>query len=250
MKRIIGAVLSASLLLGLGAVSLERRTDNASGATDPTAAGAPVTEQSQSLASDQVKVVSLPSYAYGLLKAVTEPLPSLQVMQRAVAAADLPGTSEAPLMRLLGAPLTTAGLGPVRIGMSVEEAAAAGIELIPLEPQSRGDCQSLRLKDSLEPISFMVVQDRIIRIDVWQGSVLETKSGAKVGVSEADILKFYPDRIEAVANPATGGKSLIFTPTGEGEDLYRLVFETDASGQVVGFRAGQFPAVTWPRGCS
>jgi hypothetical protein len=242
MKRIIGPVLAASLLLGLGAVSLERRTNHPAGAA---AAGQP-----QPSASSPAKVNSLPSHAYGLLKAVTEPLPSLQIMQRAVAAADLPGSAETPLMRLLGSPLTTAGLGPVRIGMSVEEATAAGIELIPLEPQSQGDCQALRLKDSLEPISFMVVQGRIIRIDVWQGSLLETKSGAKVGVSEADILKFYPDRIETVVSPSTGGKLLIFTPTGEGEDLYRLVFETDAGGQVVGFRSGQFPAVTWPRGCS
>ncbi|HIK46268.1 MAG TPA: hypothetical protein IGR64_15515, partial [Leptolyngbyaceae cyanobacterium M65_K2018_010] len=55
--------------------------------------------------------------------------------------------------------------------------------------------------------------------------------------------------LEVLPNPVTRGKTVIFKPKTPGEDLYRLVFETDERGRVVQFRAGQFPSVTWPEGC-
>ncbi|MDA0674719.1 MAG: hypothetical protein O3C67_13570 [Cyanobacteria bacterium] len=95
----------------------------------------------------------------------------------------------------------------------------------------------------------MVVDNHVIRVDVWPGSPLKTASGIAVGSTETEILEAYADYIEAAPNAYTGGQVLTFVPQESGLDLYRLVFETDAKGEVIQYRTGQFPAVTWPDGC-
>lgn len=180
---------------------------------------------------------------------VIESLVSLSTVQRSLAAAE--NDSDQPLsdLELLTAQVTTTGLGPIKIGMSVEEIQAGGIDLVPSDGKTAsGNCQYYQVKGLVEPIEFMAVDDRIIRVDISPGSFAETLSGAKIGTSEADILNLYGDQIEVVPLMA-GGNQLIFTPSDPGEDLYRLVFQTDASGTVIQYRAGQFPAVTWPQGC-
>ncbi|HEY9735157.1 MAG TPA: hypothetical protein V6D06_02705 [Trichocoleus sp.] len=243
MNRTIGAAaIAAGFLLTLGFLEAERHPQTVA---VPVAQTTAPTHTQPALASSDF----LPSQAYRLQQAVSEPLLSLPAMERAVAASDLSGQPETPLKKLLTAQLTTGGLGPLRLGMTVADAASAGIELVPLEGSSRGECQYMRIAESFEPIGLMVVDGNIIRIDVWPGSLVKTKSGAQIGSTEAEVRNYYKDRIETLANPATGGKYLVFTPSGAGEDLYRLVFETDAAGSVVEFRSGQFPAVTWPEGC-
>lgn len=243
MNRIVGAAaVAACLLLTLGFLEAERR---------PQELAVPVAQTTTSVNPPRATAKGhfLPPQTHRLMQAAAEPLLSLPSMERAMAASAPSGESDNPVKKLLTAPLTTAGLGPLRLGMSVADAAAAGVELVSLEGNSRGECQYMRVAESFEPIGLMVVDDHIIRIDIWPGSLVKTKSGAQIGSTEAQVLAYYKDRIETVANPATGGKYLIFKPSGAGEDLYRLVFETDAAGTVVEFRSGQFPAVTWSEGC-
>lgn len=185
-----------------------------------------------------------------LRQGVAGPLLSLRAMERAMAASDKATGDLSPLEDLLLSEITTAGLGSIKIGMTLQEAQAVGLPLVPLEPNQRGECQYFRLKESLEPISFMVIDGRIIRIDVWPGSLIKTRSGAGIGSSEADILAYYPGRIEVESVPHRPLKYLTFTPEDGDETLFRLVFEVDAQGRVVKYRAGQFPAVTWAEGCS
>ncbi|MBD0335840.1 MAG: hypothetical protein ICV62_10150 [Cyanobacteria bacterium Co-bin13] len=245
MKRTLRIVSAASisLLLAIGVLAYERRSRSDESPSFP-AVEAVATPANLQPASTQL----LPFHAYELMSAVAQPLLSLPLMKRAVAAT-ASSTAATPLSKLLAAQLTTVGLGQIRIGMTVEEVAQAGLDLVPLDGNARGECQYLRVAEGLESVGFMVVDDQIIRVDVWPGSSIETKSGIKIGASEADILKYYEGRIETAPNPESGGKYLVFTPSGEGEDLYRLVFETDAEGRVVAFRSGQFPAVVWPEGC-
>lgn len=243
MNRTVGAAaVAAGFLLTLGFLEAERQPQSVAVSVAQTAAPS---RTQPAIASSFV----LPSQAARLMQAAAEPLLSLPAMERAMAASDLPDRTETPLKKLLTAQLTTAGLGPLRLGMTVADAAAAGIELVPLEGSGRDECQYMRVAESFEPVGFMVVNDQIIRIDIWPGSLVTTKSGAQIGSTEAEVQDYYKGRIEAVANPSTGGKYLVFTPSGAGEDLYRLVFETDAAGNVVEFRSGQFPAVTWAEGC-
>ncbi|HEY9881155.1 MAG TPA: hypothetical protein V6D29_22040 [Leptolyngbyaceae cyanobacterium] len=210
-----------------------------------------VTQQASTPAADQVLQPELPSYSLSWVRAITEPIFSLRAMQRSVAAANSSTVTgkTTPLEKLLTAELTTRGLGPIRIGMTIAEAAKTGIRLVPMNTRDTGECQYLRPADTLEPIGFMVIDDRIIRIDIWPGSLTQTKSGVRIGSTEAEIYDYYPGQLEAEANPKTQGKIMTFVPSDTGENLYRLVFTTNAQGQVAEFRAGQFPAVTWPAGC-
>ncbi len=189
------------------------------------------------------------SQASILLSGVIAPLYSLPLMKRAIAASPDFNASDVPALAILNEPIKTTGLGPIQIGMTTAAVAATGLALEPVEGGDQGECRYYRIQGHSEPIGLMVIDDRILRIDVWPGSLTKTPRGAKIGSSEADLVRFYGDQLEATANPTTLGKTIIFKPRDPGEDLYRLVFETDDQGKVVQYRAGQFPSVTWPEGC-
>lgn len=185
-----------------------------------------------------------------LLQGVVAPLNSLRLMKRALAqSGEADGLASLPLLAILNEPLKTTGLGPIQIGMTLAELEDVGLTPIAMAGSDNGACQYYRIKGNSEPIGLMAVEDRILRIDVWPGSLIETRSGAKIGSTEADLIRIYGNRLEATPNPVTLGKTIVFTPRDPGEDLFRLVFETDDRGEVVQYRAGQFPSVTWPGGC-
>lgn len=187
-------------------------------------------------------------YPLRTLRIAAAPLAHLPQMQRAIAAL-------VPETFADGAPVGEAnirltGFGPLRVGMTLDEAETAlGVPLLPLGSNVSGECAYYQPDFKTQAIGFMAVDERIIRIDVWPGSTIATTSGATLGSTEADIHDLYPKQIEESPNPYTQGKFLTFVPQSAEHQLYRLVFETDASGKVVQYRAGQFPAVTWPDGC-
>ncbi|WP_008308486.1 hypothetical protein [Leptolyngbya sp. PCC 6406] len=188
-------------------------------------------------------------YTLQLLRIAAEPLAYLPVMEQAVAAT-LP-TILADGSLLEEAEVTLTRLGPLRIGMTVEEGAdALGLPLVPLGANAGGDCAYYQPNVRNAAIGLMVVDNRIIRIDLWEGSPITTASGLKIGSTEAEVLELYPNQIEITPNPYTEGHVLTFTPVDADLKLYRFVFETDGSGKVIQYRAGQFPAVTWPDGCA
>lgn len=187
-------------------------------------------------------------YTLKLLRVAGEPFAYLPLMEQAVAATLPTVLADGSLLK--EAEVTLTGLGPLRVGMTVEEGAdALGLPLVPVGSNVAGSCAYYQPNVKDAALGLMVVDNTIIRIDVWEGSPLQTASGIQVGSTEADVLAVYPDYIEAAPNPYTGGKVLTLVPTEPGLDLYRLVFETDASGTVIQYRTGQFPAVTWPDGC-
>ncbi|MGB3312540.1 MAG: hypothetical protein WBG32_10030 [Nodosilinea sp.] len=184
-----------------------------------------------------------------LLSGVLAPLKSLRVMQRAIALAPETDIDATPILALLAADLKTTGLGPIRIGMDLEDLEAAGLTPVAIAEASNGQCQYYRIQDYGEPIGLMAIDDQILRVDIWPGSLTTTRSDIKIGSTERDLVRVYGEQLEATANPVTLGKTVIFTPQDPGEDVYRLVFETDEQGRVTQFRSGQFPSVTWAEGC-
>ena len=149
------------------------------------------------------------------------------------------------------AKVTIAGLGPIQVGMTLVEASkAAEIAFVPVGGSASLVCRYFQPKEGPEGIGLMVVNDHIIRIDIWPGSSITTLSGAGINSTEAEIEALYPGQIEVSSHKYTGGQYLTFIPEDAGAKLYRLVFETDVEGRVTQFRAGQFPAVTWVEGCT
>jgi hypothetical protein len=150
------------------------------------------------------------------------------------------------------AQLALTQLGPVRIGMTLEEAArAAGRKLVEHYSAGEGnDCAYYQPEGTPDNVFFMVTEGRIARIDIESPNIT-TLSGAKIGDTEARIKTLYEGQMETQPHPyVPGGKSLIFVPEDPQERIYRVVFETDASGMVTRFRNGKQPEVEFTEGCS
>ena len=145
--------------------------------------------------------------------------------------------------------ITIGGLGAVRVGMTVEEAqAAAGLELVG-EPDVRinEDCYFIS-PVGLDGVSFMVSGGTIARVDIVSGPIT-TRSGAGIGSTEQEIKNLFGDQIVVSPHAYVEGNYLTFVPVDEGDDRYRVVFETDGR-EVTQYRAGRVPEVEYVEGCA
>ncbi len=157
--------------------------------------------------------------------------------------------------------ISIGGLGPVMLGMTIQEAAnAAGVSFVTAPFSQSTVCQyylpenfdadkSVRT-GPIDGIGLMVVNEQVIRIDIWPGSPVKTRSGIGIGSTIDEVKAAYDGKLEVTDHPYTDGNYLTLDSEASGTNLYSLVFETDNSGKVVQFRAGQVPAVTWTEGCS
>lgn len=240
MKRVslVGsAALLSTFVLGVVMVNYPATTTYADPTADrPVSHKADVTQQPLTQSFRSLQVTAAKSLAY------------LPLMKRAIALTNPEISPGANVFAEAEVRLT--GIGPLTIGMTLEEATdALGIPVVPLGSNVSGECAYYQPDTVAQALGLMVVDNRVIRVDIWPGSSLATVSGATIGMSEADLKAQYPDQIEEVPNPYTQGKFLTFVPQDPEFSIYRMVFETDAQGTVVQYRTGQFPAVTWPDGC-
>ena len=145
--------------------------------------------------------------------------------------------------------VTTGGLGPIRIGMNPQEANVAagyGLQLDFVDDS----CSYLMAAPVLDNVGFMVFEGTIGRVDIFPGSNITTRSGAKIGMTEAKIKSLFGDKIVISGHPiVAGGKYLTFVPTDEQDKNFRVIFETDANGIVTSYRAGRRLEVGWIEGC-
>jgi len=141
------------------------------------------------------------------------------------------------------------GIGPVRVGMTVSQAAkAAGTRLVGDSPNN--SCYYVSPQGERKHIGFMVSGDRIARVDIYKGSKITTVKGAKIGDTEARIKSLYPGQIQVTPHKyVTGGHYLTFVPKDRSDRNYRVVFETDGQ-RVTQFRSGKLPEVEYVEGCS
>jgi hypothetical protein len=139
------------------------------------------------------------------------------------------------------------GIGPVRVGMTVAQASkAAGTRLVRSNPQLPGSCFYVKPQAGPQGLEFMVLNDRIIRVDINKGR-FTTVSGAKIGDTEARIKSLYGGRLQ-VRNDYGSGHVMTFVPQAAADKNYRLVFNTDGN-RVTRFRVGQLPQVDYEEGC-
>lgn len=146
--------------------------------------------------------------------------------------------------------VTTGGLGPVRIGMNPQEANVAVGYALAVDQFISGNCYYLSPEPVIDDVGFMVNNGTIARVDIY-GNDVTTRSGARVGMTEQQILDLFGEKIqESPHEYITGGKYLIFVPVDDRDKDFRVVFETDANGIVVTYRAGRVPEVLWIEGCA
>ncbi|MGB7708668.1 MAG: hypothetical protein WBL95_03830 [Microcoleus sp.] len=147
------------------------------------------------------------------------------------------------------------GIGPIRVGMTVDEASrAAGVRMVKTLSAGRTEeyCAYFELEGGPKGISFMVINNRIPRVDISNERVTTIK-GAKIGDNEERIFSLYPGQIKATRHPYQGlpprnGKYLTFVPKDAADKNYRIIFET-ANNRVMRFRSGKIPEVDYIEGC-
>ncbi len=149
--------------------------------------------------------------------------------------------------------VTEFGIGPLRAGMTVSEAARMVGGSFAASPAPGGggeNCGYATWREAPAGVTVMLDKDLVARVDVSSGSVATSK-GARIGDTEARIKELYQGRVVVTPHEYTDGHYLtVNAAPGSGEDRrYALVFETDGN-RVTRYRGGKLPQVGWVEGCS
>lgn len=149
--------------------------------------------------------------------------------------------------------VTLSGIGPVRAGMSVAQAAQAAGQRLVRDRDDAGDsgCHFVYPEHGPDGVGFMVQKGRIVRVDIGQEARIATVQGIHIGDTEARIRALYPGQITAERHPygSLTDHYLVLTPKDFVDKKYLLIFETTAL-RVSSFRSGLKEAVQLIEGCS
>jgi hypothetical protein len=139
--------------------------------------------------------------------------------------------------------VTTAGIGTLSFGMTVQQAQVAiGTRLLTETGGApTGQCYYVKAEQGPDGVFFVVSSSTIERVDIRSGAV-KTRSGLGIG-STIDQLK-----TALGAQLQISGTTAVFVPTSANDANYRVIFETDGT-KVVSYRSGKVPLVTAARAC-
>ncbi len=172
----------------------------------------------------------------------------------------------APRGLTANSPVALTSVGPVVVGMTLDQiSAAAGVELTrqPDYDQAVAENNCAYVSPSTipgyipppdsgnkSPLAFMMVDGKLARIDILGGD-FATAQGIKVGSQEKEVLEAYGNGQPLPARPFIGPpyRYLTATPKQEKDKNYRMVFESDGA-KVVNYRVGQLPQVEHKQGCT
>jgi hypothetical protein len=142
--------------------------------------------------------------------------------------------------------LSMSGLGAVRAGMSVDEVLPlldwSGLE----RKQRAGGCWYLRY-DGPAAFRLMIVDDRVVRIELTGATRLHTFAGAGIGTTEAELRRMYGSRLDVQPHKYVSGGHTLTLRSGAGTEGLR--FETD-KGAVTAIQAGPWDQLNLVEGCS
>ena len=236
-----GIVAGALALGGLGFVLLadgeQRLTTTPAPTTTAVAGDGTVTTNTAAVVPTTTGAV-VPTTTRPVVPTTTSPSP--------------PATTTTPVRQerlSAGSRLSLDGIGPVDIGMTIDEAseaAGAPIRILP-NPPFNPECHYAEAA-GIPEVKFMVINGRIARVDA-SGRVT-TVSGMGKGSTEDAVKQTYPGRIEVQRHPyVPTGRYLVYVPADPDLAHLSMIFETD--GRVVTtFRAGMKGAVAQIEGCS
>jgi hypothetical protein len=91
------------------------------------------------------------------------------------------------------------GIGPIRVGMTVDEASrAAGVKLVFIASGPDGiSCSHFKPEGELKDIKFMVTKGRIARVEI-RDKRITTIRGARIGDTLDRIISLYPAILRTV----------------------------------------------------
>ncbi len=145
-------------------------------------------------------------------------------------------------------PISTEGIGPILVGMTVSEAEKAGDIKLDFGGYQTGTCRYGSTK-SLKDIDFMFSKGTLARVDVGN-PLTKTLSGVGVGDSEADVFAAYGEQLERDANyyDPENASYLTYVPE-DSSDNTRVLFDV-MDGKVINIRAGRLPEINYVEGCA
>ena len=134
--------------------------------------------------------------------------------------------------------LSTAGLGPVQIGHSLDDARTAAGALLIAVPGGSDACRYYTVQNGPEGVRFLAVNAEIVRVDIEAGPIT-TISGYGIGSTRSEIIEAFGDRIE----DGPGLSAIQYVPVDEPDIDKRVVWEVDEAGAVISLRAGRLPHI-------
>ena len=138
------------------------------------------------------------------------------------------------------------GIGPIRAGMRLPEAAAALGDSVPELPRKNEPCNYVSFA-SMPRVAVMVIGDTIVRFDT--DTLVSTEAGVRPGQAEDEVMSKYGARARVSPHHYTGPEGHYITVDAPGDTMHRIVFETDGK-KVTTFRFGRKENVEWVEGCS
>lgn len=145
--------------------------------------------------------------------------------------------------------VTANGYGPLRIGMTVANAATALKSPAPSMAGLDTACAYAHIDNAPSGMRIMVTGGTVARIEVDSSSIA-TGLGARVGDPESRIHELYGSRVTVQPHKyLPNGRYLIVSSIAVADSGLKLVFESDGT-RVTKYRAGRMPEVEWVEGCS
>lgn len=161
-----------------------------------------------------------------------------------------PTTTVPAQVQQIDAVVTLRAVGPIRIGMTVDEASAeTGVTLRrDFGRQASGSCYYATPGAAMRGVSIMVVDDLIARIDIDSPSDIATRSGVRIGSTASNLREVYPNNIQNANDAVLDGEAMAFVPNDDFDADFRIYFEIE-DGQIARYRVGVKPAIDYLRGC-
>jgi hypothetical protein len=218
------------------AVKTEKQADTSAAAIDTSGLGARTAgEPASSTANPQPPRSTTLSPSAN----ATNPAPSASAIGTPANGASSTGTTARDMT------VTESGIGPIRVGMTVAQAAQAMGGGFAAPKGGTSGCTYAVLTKAPPGLAVMLQDGVVARVDVRSGNIA-TAAGARIGDSEARIKSLYPGKFVSTPHKyVSGGHYLTVTPS---DPNHHIVFETDGK-KVTSYRAGRVPEVDQVESC-
>lgn len=144
--------------------------------------------------------------------------------------------------------ISTSGLGPAKIGMTVAEAAQALQRELMVDGEIDSPrCYYVKPHPPIIGLAIMVSHGRVVRFDVTEPGIT-TLSGLGVGDTEARVIEVLGSSIEITPHKYLAPEGNYLTLWSENR-RFAVRFETHL-GKVTSFYAGRLPEVRHVEGCA
>lgn len=143
--------------------------------------------------------------------------------------------------------LTAQGIGPLRAGMTVAQAAKALGGSLPGADTTIG-CREVPIPGAPGRVTAMIVDGKLGRVDTKDANI-ESDLGVRVGDTQAHVESLYVGRVSSQPHKYLAtGRYLVISPRTPGDSAYRLIFETDGA-KVLEFRGGLTEVASFVEHC-